>query len=148
MLRSIRDLVVKRAENDGITIDRDLRDRSGDASREGERCGIELGQVEVDEGKPDEESDEERQSNVMKKSCFRDLVEASKSATNRFEVITVKIHDALGMLGHLGRAKAVLDEDTRARIFLTERDIDDMERQIESHKLEVNIALTAFEAIL
>jgi hypothetical protein len=152
-------LVIARAAKEDIQINRDFRvqdgddtgaasgvptndgTRGGNAGGEGER-GLEAGQAPDGATAP--------APNILEKPCFRDLVNASKSAAERFDIINTRIREAFNRIEpmHRGRAKVEISEEDRQKFFLTEKDIDDMERHIESHKLEVHIALTAFEATM
>jgi hypothetical protein len=158
-LGSIRDLVIAQAAKEDIQINRDFRfeerdetargipsnngTTGGNAAGEGERGGIDTGQAAAGDGPGPE-------PNILEKSCFRDLVNASESAADRFDRISTKIRGAFNKIKpmHRGQAKVELSEEDRQKFFLTEKDIDDMERNIESHKLEVQIALTVFEATM
>ncbi|KAJ5150172.1 hypothetical protein N7448_001750 [Penicillium atrosanguineum] len=155
LLSSIGDLVVREAAKKNIIIDKSFRGQSqGDndstlqeGARDGNvpdsdgRDGGELGQSQ-------EKSEVEMASDVLQKTCFHDLIQASKSTTERFESINAKVRAAFGMLRPMGRDKVELSEEERKRTFLTEQDIRDMDRQIDSHMLELNIALTTFKATI
>lgn len=160
LLGSIRDLVIARAAKEDIQINRDFRVQDGDdtgtasgvPTNEGTTSGNPAGEGErgIDAGQAPAGGATVPEPNILEKPCFRDLVNASKSAADRFDLINTRIREAFNRVEpiHRGRAKVELSEEDRQKFLLTEKHIDDMERQIESHKLEVHIALTAFEATM
>lgn len=161
LLSSIRDLVIARAAKEDIQINRDFRVQDGDdngtasgvPTNDGTRGGNPVGEDHrggIDAGQTPAGGATAAAPNILEKPCFRDLVNASKSAADRFDRINTKIREAFNSIEPMrrGRDKVELSEEDRQVFFLTEKDIDDMERHIESHKLEVQIALTAFEATM
>lgn len=152
--------MIKRAANEHIFLDRDFRVKNsdgtgissapsnggasgGNASGEGERAGI-------DPGQPPAGIERDRKPNILDKPCFRDLVDASISATKLFRRIEAKIRKAFDGIEPMpqGRSKVKPGEEDQQKFFLTERDIDHMEKQIDAHRLEVHIALIAFDATM
>lgn len=153
--------MIARAAKEDINIDRELRVQSNDGtgtgsgvpSNEGTTGGNAAGggtRGGIQPGQSPGGSANDPGPTVLERPCFRDLVNATKSAADRFERINTKIQEAFNNIEPMrpGRPKIELSDDDRTKFFLTERDIDDMERHIESHKLEVHIALTAFEATM
>jgi hypothetical protein len=157
LLGSIRDLVVARAARENIPIDRGFRadhegqtgDAIGSFSGEGERGGNAADGDErgLDTGQL---GDTHPEQDILERSCFRDLMNASKDAAERFDSINTTIREAFSTIEPVQRGpdKVELSEEDRQHLSLTERDIDRMERQVECHRWEVYITLTAFEATM
>lgn len=157
ILSSIRDLVVARAARENIPIDRGFRadhgDQTGDAIRsfsgERERGGSAAGGDERDLD-PGQLGDTHPGQDILERSCFRDLMNASKDAAERFDSINATIREAFNRIEPVqrGPGKVELSQEDRQRLSLTERDIDRMESQIDLHRWEGYITLTAFEATM
>jgi hypothetical protein len=145
VLLNIKFLIVRHAKKEGITIS---SDGNGKASNEGEKNATE-----------DDRNEEENESAVLKMRCFKNLMEASEGTTALFKRINEKIRQATDMVlpspppdnqtSEQPEQTAVdLTEEMKEQIFLKEHDIDIMENDIVSHKLEVQLTFTVFQAVL
>ncbi|KAI0528331.1 hypothetical protein F5B22DRAFT_584657 [Xylaria bambusicola] len=141
VLTRISDLVMKQAKGENITTPKDEQNTA--STDQGGKVGSASG--DLDGG-----------SDALKWQCFKDMREASQGAHSLFQHITQKINDASKTLpqlngqnsGQLSRSKVELSDDERAKVFLRERDIDIMENEIESHKIELQLTFTVFQAVL
>ncbi|KAK5628878.1 hypothetical protein RRF57_004593 [Xylaria bambusicola] len=142
VLTRISDLVVKQAERENITRKKD-EDQNNASMDQGGKVDSALHNLYGD-------------SDVLKWRCFMDMKEASQGARSSFQHFTQKINDAskalLQLDGHTegqpNRSKVELTEVQREKLFLRERDIDIMENEIESHKIELQLTFTVFQAVL
>lgn len=156
----IRDLVIKRVANKHIFLDRDFRVKNRDRTRsssalsnrgassrniasKGKRVGI-------DPSQPLAGIERDRKLNILDKPYFRDLVNTSISAAKLFSYIKAKIRKAFNRIEPIpqGRSKVKLGEEDQQKFFLTKRDINYIEKQINAHRLEVYITLIAFNATI
>lgn len=138
-LRNINDLVAEQARSENITIERGGK---GFILDESEKTGKFEGAHNDEEGEP----------SVLAIRCYKGLMEASRSITTLFGSISRKIAAWVPPPNsqtpdQLGR-KPPLTDSQREQLYLSERDIADMEDQIESHKMEVHISFTTFQAVL
>ncbi|KAJ5681939.1 uncharacterized protein N7477_001879 [Penicillium maclennaniae] len=160
ILSNIRDLLVRLAAKENITIDREFRAQedgtnigSRGPSNEGTTTGNASGEGtrgDIQPGQPPDGSARVPEQNVSNTNRFRSLADAFERATNRFKEINTKIQYATNDIEPMqrGRDKIELNDDARQKFSLTELHIDKMERDIESHKLELNLALTVFKTAI
>lgn len=160
ILSNIRDLLVRLAAKENITIDREFRDQedgtnigSGGPSNEGTTMGMTSGEGtrgDIQPGQPPDGSARVPEQNISNTNRFRILADAFQRATNRFKEINTKIQYATNDIEPMqrGRDKIELNDDARQKFSLTEMHIDKIDRDIESHKLELNLALTVFKTAM
>ncbi|KAI3327356.1 hypothetical protein HD806DRAFT_550879 [Xylariaceae sp. AK1471] len=153
VLDTISALVEKQAKREGISLtnSRDVslpkQDEGKEKNKEGEGGG-------------------EPESNVLSMRCFKNIIEASKRADCYFQHITEKIDKALILLQLISqgddqtrtspqspvqqqqkvkRPKVEFSEADRECVFLQERDIEDMDNQVERHKTDLHMQFVVFQ---
>ncbi|KAI0439308.1 hypothetical protein F4803DRAFT_531870 [Xylaria telfairii] len=95
---------------------------------------------------------------VLQMQCFTDLVKACNGARTSFEDMTQKIDDARSMLPQTSTDSRTPEEDhgtmhelttvNREKMFLQEDDIEFMEKEVQAHRMELQLWFTVFQAIL
>ncbi|KAI1866283.1 uncharacterized protein JN550_007671 [Neoarthrinium moseri] len=127
------------------------------ASREGIKITPDGERSAPSKDKPDgrnrlNNSEGEDESGVLKMGCFKSLKEASEGVRAAFERIGHKLQHASNEIQNEvrrgGSEKINLSKEAQGRFSLRDTDIDVMEKEIESHKLEMQLSFTVFQAVL
>ncbi|KAK4233762.1 hypothetical protein C8A03DRAFT_38512, partial [Achaetomium macrosporum] len=146
VINNINGLVVKQSRREGIS-DKDVT-KDANLAEVKDRVWV-------------AEKAGEKAPEVLSKKCFKDLMEAIKSADRLFDDMVKKIEAAsdtlirpqmMGRRGHRPAPepsgeddKVRLDEADKERLFLTEEKIRVMELDVEARKAELNISFEVFE---
>jgi flagellar capping protein FliD len=157
-LDTINALVVKQALREGIEI-ADLKS---------------MNKMRQNDESKNRDGGERPESDVLNLRCFKNLLEASEGADRLFKAISQKLKgasDAIvfprpmnqrGSQTNMGSPQAPdqpqqkvgggpkveLSEADKARVYLTEKDIESMRNRIESHQAELHMRFIVFQFVL